>query len=205
MESPNNSQPEHDDESDKTVPEKKESPADENEFELPAGQSWFRRDRTYADFTFKCPDCNKEHELTGYNKNLSCKSDTGKLTPTDRTSTFPRSASRVIAKILGGVMAVGLGTLIGSAWLGIPYVWAVIAVISYVVFWPISEAIVMRIPVLGCVSPAVWTFECAKCKQNRFMASTNSAVYWTKPDSDSTGAAHENNKDTQKTEQAKAQ
>ncbi len=166
-------------ESDTIVPAKKDSPACEEEFELPTGFYWLTKSRGIEAFILKCPGCQQEIRFTGDNRDLSCKFGAGELTSTRKTTWSESQTLPVLSKILAWVIAVGIGTLIGSVLIGVPFLWAVVSVILYPVVKPFCNATVSRLyhgrPIM------VWSFKCRNCGKERFVASDKSRVYFTKP------------------------
>lgn len=165
--------------SDKIIPKEKESPTDRNKFELPGGLCWWSAGRPGQSFIFECFNCHQKLEFTGHDQTLSRKSGSGELTSTGKTIELERPGFVKFAKILAGAIAVGVGVLIGSVLIGIPFIWIFIAAISYCVLQPFCELFVTRLdsgrPIM------VWFFQCDKCGKEQFVASSESMVSFTKP------------------------
>ena len=164
---------------DTMIPKEKEPPADGDGFELPAGLSWWSAGRPSQSFALECFNCHQELEFTGHDQTLSRKSGSGELTSTGKTIKLERPGFVKFAKYLAGALALGVGVLIGSVLIGIPFIWIFIAAISYCVLQPFCELFVTRLdfgrPVM------VWFFQCGKCGKEQFVASSESMVSFTKP------------------------
>jgi len=165
--------------SDKIIPKEKELPADSDKFELPTELSLWSVGRPGPSFILECFSCHQELEFTGHDQALSRKSGSGELTSTGKTIKLERPGFVKFAKFLAGALAVGVGVLIGSVLIGIPFIWIFIAAISYCVLQPFCELFVTRLdfgrPVM------VWLFQCGKCGKEQFVASSESMVSFTKP------------------------
>jgi len=163
---------------DQIVTGNKDSTTHGDKFDLPTGFIWWSANVAGKGFILECSGCHKNVEFKGHDDILSCKSGMGELISTGKITSTERPGLVKFAKILAGVIAVLVGTLIGSVLLGVPFLWAVIATLLYVPLKVFSEVLLAKLfpgrPVL------VWTFKCGKCGNEMYVASSESIVYFTK-------------------------
>lgn len=167
----------HSNEPDKICTGKKKSIPKGNVFELPEGLGWWEIPRRGETNINQCPTCHNKVEFSGHGESLSCKSEAGVLTFTGNTAQFTKPGIIKLAKIFAYLLSIGIGTLIGSVLLKVPFLWILITAIAIV---PLKMTLELSATLIGGKVVNVWSFKCNKCQKEMFIASSEYLFYFSK-------------------------
>jgi len=121
-----------------------------------------------------CPSCfeNKVIQSSAFSTNLAERSRMG-ITATDGRIPVASGSLSLVSWIIPGIIAIILGSYIGSVIIGIPFLWAIITVILYALFKPFTDKLLhpftRNIP--------VWLVQCIKCGERIVLASDESKAF----------------------------
>ena len=121
-----------------------------------------------------CPSCfeNKVIQSSAFSTNLAERSRMG-IIATDERIPVASGILSLVSWIIPGIIAILLGSYIGSVIIGIPFLWAIITGILYLLFKPFTDkllhAFTRKIP--------VWLVQCIKCGERIVLASDGSEAF----------------------------
>jgi hypothetical protein len=120
------------------------------------------------EYNIVCSFCHENNIIqssaftTGLKKSLKIE-----ITATNERITVASGLLNLVSRIIPGIIAIILGSYIGTIIIGIPFLWAILAFIFYLIFKPFTDKLlnpfIRKIP--------IWIVKCKKCGEKTVLAS----------------------------------
>lgn len=125
-------------------------------------------------YNIVCPSCHETNVIqsSAFTTGLAERSRM-RITATDERIPVLSRTLGLASWLIPGIIAVILGSYIGSVVIGIPFLWAIIAVVFYGIFKPIIGYLLHPL----AREMLVWLVQCKKCGERIVLASDESKAF----------------------------
>lgn len=154
------------------IPSKVEKPS----FDLSGEIELEKCERYGGGYNTICPSCHETNiiQSSALTTDLAERSRSRmEITATDERIPVASGILSLVSWIIPGIIAIILGSYIGSVIIGIPFLWAIITVILYLLFKPFTDKLLhpftRKMP--------VWLVQCKKCGERIVLASDESKAF----------------------------